>query len=522
MADVSLAVRHGAGGFVKLVVIKELRASSLDTNTVQMFCDEARITARLNHPNVVHIHEVIVGSGEYLLEMEYLDGQPLNRIMTRLRKLDRPVSLANAATIMRGVLAGLHYAHELPDYDGSPLSIVHRDVSPSNIFVTYDGRVKIVDFGIAKAAGQATVTAVGSVKGKARYMAPEQASGQPVDRRVDVYAAGIVLWELLTGEKYWGDKNELGIYHALLAGPSPRSARQVNPGVRQAVDDVVMKALAAAPADRFATAQEFLRALEAHLPPVRSEGRLLGEQVAQLFRDERQKLKVTIEAAMKLSAGRASAPEPDELVPRRLSMDSISPTPQSQSQSSSGADAALGIPPTTSVSTSIPGYTDSVSPRSSPRPASQARAFILPVIVGAAIAVLAVGFVARRGTFDTEVPRTGSATPLESSVESGPRIEPPGPAATPPLEERRDAGASVNARTPGQPATLPTTHRINKPGPAPSADVAPASSVTAQPAPAAPTPPKADSPARTPDGVMVAPPLNRGERPKVDDTDPWK
>jgi serine/threonine-protein kinase len=298
MADVFLAMRRGMGGFVKLVVIKRLREGAIEGDAVTMFHDEARISARLNHPNVIQTHEVGFDGDHYRLEMEYLDGQPLHRIVSRAKKTGRVITQAMAVGIVREVLAGLHYAHELSDYDGSPLGIVHRDVSPQNVFVTYDGRVKLVDFGIAKVAGQVAVTQIGMVKGKVRYMAPEQATGRPVDRRADIFAAGVVLWQLLVGRGYWADCEEIGIFHRLAMDSLPPGPRWANIDVPEELDRVCMRALAADPSLRYETAAEFAAALEP-FAGARGGGaeRSVGSLAAELFADQRVAIKREIEKA---------------------------------------------------------------------------------------------------------------------------------------------------------------------------------------------------------------------------------
>ena len=183
MATVYLAVTQNEGGFDfnKLVVIKRLREHvAADPEFVVMLQDEARLAARLNHQNVVQTIEVGEHEDEIFLAMEFLDGQPLHRVRKRA---GANIPLDIHLTILSDVIAGMHYAHELPDFDGKPLSIVHRDITPHNIFITYDGQTKILDFGIAKAEGRASSTRHGVVKGKIAYMAPEQARGEMLDRR---------------------------------------------------------------------------------------------------------------------------------------------------------------------------------------------------------------------------------------------------------------------------------------------------------------------------------------------------
>ncbi len=231
MAEVFLAVALGPAGFNKLQVIKRLRPNlAEDPDLCAMFLDEARLAARLNHRNVVQTNEVDRVDGQYFMAMEYLDGQPLHRILVQAKKLGRPLPLPAISRVLCDALAGLHYAHQLADYDGAPLGVVHRDVSPQNIFVTYDGQVKIVDFGIAKAARRAVETETGVIKGKVSYMAPEQAFGD-VDGRADVFAVGVVLWELVAGRRLWQGMGDPEILGALVRevprlaerGPGPRS-----------------------------------------------------------------------------------------------------------------------------------------------------------------------------------------------------------------------------------------------------------------------------------------------------------
>ncbi len=325
MAEVFLAIRRGMGGFLKLVVVKRLRTNEIEGEAVAMFHDEARISARLNHPNVVQTHEVGFDGEHYRLEMEYLDGQPLHRITHRAKRAGRAISPAVAVAVIQDVLAGLHYAHELKDYDGTPLGIVHRDVSPQNIFMTYDGRVKVVDFGIAKAQGQMAVTQLGMVKGKIRYMAPEQATGQPVDARTDVFATAIVLWQLLVGRGYWGDADEIAIFSRLSSNQLPPGPRSQNPEVPEVLDAILARALAYDPRDRYASAEELRAALEASGVAERNAQASLGALAAELFAEERQKIRAEIEKATARPSPTESSPalptpkeSPPEDATRRL------------------------------------------------------------------------------------------------------------------------------------------------------------------------------------------------------------
>ena len=297
MGDVVLAVARGPVGFNKLVVLKRLRAGmSEEPAFVSMFLDEARLAARLNHPNIVHTYEVGADGEAYFIAMEYLEGQPLARIgrTPRAREVFTPAMWAH---VIAKALAGLHYAHELADYDGTPLRVVHRDVSPQNIFVTYSGDVKLVDFGIAKAELNSTRTASGVLKGKLSYMAPEQAHGE-VDRRSDLFAMGAVLWEMLVGRKLFvGDSGR--ILNQLLNDflPLPSSLRA---SVPPELDAIVARALEKDPAARYQTAEEMAEALEAY---VRASGEIvrdatIGAAVTSMFQDLRQHVQQRIREHM--------------------------------------------------------------------------------------------------------------------------------------------------------------------------------------------------------------------------------
>lgn len=261
MAEVYLSVARGPMGFSKLAVVKRLRKSlSEEPSFLSMFLDEARVAARLNHPNVVHTYEVGEHNEVYFIAMEYLEGQPLNKIIRESLKRKRPLEEGFCARVVADALNGLDHAHKLRGYDGKPLGLVHRDVSPHNIFVTYDGHTKLCDFGIAKAAFSTTETEVGVLKGKVSYMAPEQALGNPVDARADVFAMGIVLWELLSGERLMTGDSTASTLRRLVNGEIPRvSARRK---IDDELDTIVARALEKDRDARFSSAGEMRDALE--------------------------------------------------------------------------------------------------------------------------------------------------------------------------------------------------------------------------------------------------------------------
>ena len=295
MADVSLAALHGPGGCNKLLVIKQIQERwAEDPDFVTMFLDEARLAARLQHPNVVQTNEVGQEDGRYFMAMEYLEGQSLGRVRARLGR--RALPLRVHLQVLADVLAGLHYAHELVDYDQTPLNVVHRDANPENVFITYTGVVKVLDFGIAKARDQCTETVAGTIKGKVTYMPPEQARGEHLDRRADVFAVGVMLWEAATGMRMWAGLPATAILQSLLARDIV-PPRQVCPDVPDQLDAIIRKALSPDREDRHATAAELQTDIELYLAEIggRLPPRELGQLVASHFEVERARIRTRIQ-----------------------------------------------------------------------------------------------------------------------------------------------------------------------------------------------------------------------------------
>jgi eukaryotic-like serine/threonine-protein kinase len=281
MATLFLAQRHGAAGVSRPVVIKVIHPHLAENEQiVRMFIDEARISSHIRHSNVVYVEEFGEHDGVYYIVMEYVDGCSLQQLLHACVAGGRKLSPAIAVHIAIEVAAGLHAAHETRGEDGEPLGIVHRDVSPSNVLLTRDGRVKVIDFGIAKARGRLGATRSGSgLKGKLRYMSPDQAWGRPIDRRADIYALGICLWELLAGRRLFRAKNDLAVLE-LVRNPVIPPPSQLNPEVSAALDAVVLRAIALRPDDRHQTALELRRDLMAAVPDaVAIPPELVGELV---------------------------------------------------------------------------------------------------------------------------------------------------------------------------------------------------------------------------------------------------
>jgi serine/threonine-protein kinase len=427
MADVFLAVARGKAGlgFSKLVVIKKLREHlANDEDFVAMLVDEARIAARLNHPNVVQMLEIDEVGGEYFLAMEYLDGQPLRRILQRSEAATGFTRQMQYAVIS-DVLSGLHHAHELTDYDGTPLKVVHRDVTPHNVFITYDGQTKVVDFGIAKAVGRASETKHGIIKGKVPYMAPEQAAGMVVDRRADIFSVGVMLWEVAAGTRLWQDVKEVDVLRSLIRGNIPSSPREVDPSVSPELDAVCRKALAFKVEDRYATAAD----LQADLDKViaanggRPNAREIGKVVGDAFADKREETKAIIEAQLaKLRDESGDSFRPVKIPSTQRSSTTDAFAVDDEISVSLGSDRPEEHIPSVEVAAmraslpSVPSGGTLASP--SPSPARRSRIVVLGAIALGSLVVIGIAIAAAAGGSSTTNPIATSATPSNTSNEA--------------------------------------------------------------------------------------------------------
>jgi serine/threonine protein kinase len=263
MAEIFLARGTSATGVERYCVLKRiLRDRATDTQFVQMFLDEARLAAQLNHSNIAQVYDIGKLGDSYFFTMEYVHGETAREVQQRARTRGRELPLGMVLTVIAGVAAGLHHAHERRGRDGRPLGIVHRDVSPSNLMLGYEGGVKIVDFGVAKAADRTQETRAGTVKGKISYLSPEQCCGAPVDRRTDLFALGIVMWELVTGERLYRRASDFENMSAIV-NEAPRPPSAVRRGVPPEIDEIALRLLAKDPAARFTTADQVVEAVEA-------------------------------------------------------------------------------------------------------------------------------------------------------------------------------------------------------------------------------------------------------------------
>lgn len=261
MAELYRALITGDRGFEKLIAVKRVLPHLTDEESVvSSFIDEAKLAALLQHRNIVQIYDFGNMEGSYFIAMEYLFGKDLHAMMKKAREKGRPLGIANALCIAGQVCEGLDYAHKLKDFQGNPLQIIHRDVSPQNIFINYGGEVKIIDFGIAKASSKSEKTQLGTIKGKVAYMSPEQARGEPIDHRSDIFAAGILLYEMLTGTRLFsGDAMEVlsQVREARFVPP-----REAAPNLPGECHRILERALSADLAKRYQTCGEMSAELE--------------------------------------------------------------------------------------------------------------------------------------------------------------------------------------------------------------------------------------------------------------------
>ncbi len=468
MAEVYVAVARGLAGFNKLVVVKRLLpAMASDDGFREMFMQEARLAARLNHPNVVQTLEVGLHDDGMFLAMEYLEGQPLSRLVRSLQQNQKKLHVATCVRIACDVLAGLHHAHELKDFDGAALKVVHRDISPQNVFVTYEGQVKVLDFGIAKAERTSTKTQPGWLKGKYAYMAPEQFLQGEVDRRVDVFTTATLLWELLAGRSLFGGGTEAQTVKKLVAEPIPRLSSEV-PGIDAKLDAVVARALEREPDARFATALEMKEALDEVLARLGAHEDL-GRVVSEAFADARRDVEQQISRLLGDSA--------------RMSTVAIADLP-----SSSAAMRTSTLAPSTPASSGSISIHAGVAHTAGPTPVPgadtpQRRLGMAGVIAAGAALVLGTIVVARTvsGPAPSSAPATTSvAAAAPAPPPPTPREAPSDPAAHATAEPSASASSAKSA-APARVVQAPVQRWA--PAPQPAAKAPPPATTSAAPPP---------------------------------------
>ncbi len=475
MATVHFGRLNGPVGFSRTVAIKRLHPQfAKDPEFVTMFLDEARLAGRIRHPNVVPTLDVVATEGEIFLVMEYVQGESLARLARALRVRGVGLPPDIAVTILAGTLHGLHAAHEAKDEHGEPLSIVHRDVSPQNILIGTDGVARVLDFGVAKAAGRLQTTREGQLKGKIAYMAPEQLHSGQVARQTDIYAAAVVLWETLTGKRLFEGDNEAMVLMRALEGKFPPPSTVVA-GLPTAFDDVVARGLAKRPEDRWTTAREMAIALERC-------GRMaspseVGEWVERTATDELTKRAARVaeiesvtsqignkQAEALIAEASGSVPRIQEKFPssRNLALSEVVQVPAAETMSASARGNELDSQ-LSSISVSRSGQS---STRSRPRNRTGLAVLIaLAVFVGIMGAIILVLKGANPPPKAAAAASPSTASPPPPAADIPPAIaEPPGAAAMPPRPA--PVAAALTATAAAKPAVRPPP-RPMQPPPAP-------------------------------------------------------
>jgi serine/threonine-protein kinase len=469
MAAVWAARARGARGFQRFVAIKTMLPTlSSDANFETMFLDEARIVSRIRHPNVVEIVDLGEQDSLLYIVMEWIDGEPLSTLMRKSSE-DGRLPLGIAARIMADACAGVHAAHELKDDEGRVVGLVHRDISPQNILVSYDGLVKLVDFGVAKATGMSSAeTQAGHIKGKIAYMAPEQVTGHKVDRRTDVFACGIVLYQIATGKHPFRGEHEAATINNVLSRDVP-PPRHYIPDCPPRLHQVLMRALQREPERRFQTAAEMGHELD---EVARMDGkRVTSEAVASFIKKVAGPMGEERRAALKRAVAEVDQRPGQAAAMLASSADPVQPTPASGSVIITGQRSGMPIVLYPSAPGQEPSGTGSsaVSLGSAiAAPQRKSRVWLVAacggaavLLAGAAAAVSGIGASAR----DTQPmppqvssspadPAPSAAAPVQPSASAAPSSTPPASSA-PELAPSSSAPASgAGKRVPGKgPAT---------------------------------------------------------------------
>jgi serine/threonine-protein kinase len=508
MATVYLGRLSGAGGFQRFVGIKRLHPHlAREPEFIEMFLDEARLAARIHHPNVVPILEIGTSEQGYYIVMEYVEGDTLANLIARSVQGGRRVPVHVATRIIVDVLAGLHAAHELADDDGTPLGIVHRDVSPQNILIGIDGSARLTDFGVARATSRLSTTRTGQLKGKLAYMAPEQARGvKDIDRRADIFAAGVVFWEALEGRRLFKGDGEADTLNKVLNEPIP-PLRSADPSVPHEIEGVLERALDRERVRRFPTASAFADALERAANEV---GEVATHKDVAAYLDDvlgpdLVKHRETVRGL--IARGEPSRPKSISMPPPAVSASSL-PRPAQRPLSPEPTDASGQSVGSAVISNHLlPRAIVPVPPPSEPPAPHRGRVWIWGVLVGVVL-VAAVGLMRIPGSSDdpTTLTRKGAASSMDP--ESLPPPSPPAasaPAATaptpsaatdavPPADSEAASRVEPSARPPASVPRGPSSAASSTPG-------VPA----ARPHPVRLSPSSASSPAPVPDDISRNP-----------------
>jgi serine/threonine protein kinase len=490
MATVHFGRLLGPVGFSRTVAIKRLHPQYAgDQEFVSMFIDEAKLAARIQNPHVVSTVDVVAMDDELLLVMEYVQGESLSRLLAAHRHASERIPWRIVAAIMNGILSGLHAAHEAKNERGEPLGIVHRDMSPQNVMVGADGVVRVFDFGIAKAAGRAQDTRAGLFKGKIAYAAPEQLQGKPMDRRVDVYASSVVLWEMIAGRRMFKADDELQLF-AMVREGRIEPLGNIVPDMPAGLEAIVMRGLANDPELRFASAREMSIALEEVMP--HASNREVAEWVGRVARqvlESRAKMIEEIELTNPLIPTEAGIrdliptvvrPMPGESSPPRSgASDPGRPTVPASPYAAASASGTPAPPP---VSATVSG------PVSAEARKNHAFALLLVLlVVGSGLAGGAFAYLRAGSSTPTviEEPQTGGQAAPSSSKPKPKEDAPKEQAAKDePVASATPSVAIAPTTKPLAPKPVPTAAFPSPSSPAASATAAPTASATAA-APAA-------------------------------------
>jgi tRNA A-37 threonylcarbamoyl transferase component Bud32 len=478
MGTVFLARLGGAGGFQRLYAIKRLHDHlARHAEFIEMFLDEARLAARIHHPNVVPILEIGTAEAGYYLVMEYVEGDTAGHLFHVAAQEGKVISPRVPVRIALDALAGLHAAHEGTDDEGHPLEIVHRDVSPHNILVSVDGVSKITDFGIAHAASRLAVTRTGQLKGKVAYMAPEQARSEKIDRRADIFAMGICLWEMMARQRLFRADAEGETLNRLLYEPIP-SLRSVAPTASREIDAVCMRALERDLERRFATAAEFSEALESAASAAGLLGthRDVSECIAEVLGPDLSERRSGLRAWIADTERRSLAPPADS------HLDSDRPGP-------AGAMVSVYVPPLFDVGT-LGAHAEGSQPSLLP---ARRRFRGLGVAMAAAAIGASIGGVGWwHSRAQGRLPSAVKATEVETA---GAPARPPIPAesavspvidAAPSPSSRATSGAHFAAATAAGAGTSAVVKSTHGPAPLPALPLDPPSTA-ARPTPSVPS-----------------------------------
>ncbi len=434
MATVYFGRLAGEGGFSRVVAIKCMHPHlAEDPEFRAMFLDEARLAARIRHPNVVSTIDMGSSDDGMFLVMEYITGESLAALTRAAARRGEPIPVSISIRIMIDTLYGLHAAHVVTDDAGAPLSIVHRDISPQNILVATDGHARVLDFGIAKAAGRSHTTRDGQLKGKFRYMAPEQVRDAPVSAQTDVYAASVVLWELLTGQPLFRGSNDAAVIARVLEGViAPPS--KLAPALSGELDAIVLRGLARQPSDRFASAEEMAEALEvlSHPTTARQVGVWVDHIAGDVLRQRNEQI-----------ARFDGAPSVPGLLLSRPA--SPGPTTETSTQEVPVPEAKTQLLPV------------KASPEGDPAPKGGRAVPVLPVLLGTAVVGILAGlaFVAARSSSPAPAASSSSQVmPSESSA--APDTPEPSAAATEaPADEPPTVAPAASSSAPTRPRVQP-------------------------------------------------------------------